>query len=70
MYFIFRHHERIGEVKQNKGSILKASVDYTKVLKHDNESLYHKLQKAEIEKKELLLRLQVNLLPKPLLLFI
>lgn len=56
---LVRHHEKIGEVKQNKGSILKASVDYTKMLKQDNELLHQKLVKAEDERKQLLLRLQV-----------
>ncbi|CAL8078870.1 unnamed protein product [Orchesella dallaii] len=53
-----RHHEIIGDVKQNKGSILKASVDYTKALKHDNENLFHKLQNIELENKALLLKLK------------
>lgn len=54
-------------MKQNKGAILQASVDYINLLKDENEEFRHKdvktqlkLQETEQEKKKLLLRIQVT----------
>jgi hypothetical protein len=51
-------------VRQNKGSILKASVEYIKKLKADQERrtfLEEKCRLQEYQNKKLLLKLQVGL---------
>ena len=50
------------EVRQNKGSILKASVDYIKKLKVDQDRkviLEERCKKQEYQNKKLLLKLKV-----------
>ena len=49
-------------MRQNKGSILKASVDYIKKLRKDQErsrQVEEKLRQAEMEKRKMYLRMQV-----------
>ena len=51
------------DVRQNKGSILKASVEYIKKLKVDQDRkkyLEEKSRLQEYQNKKLLLKLQVN----------
>ena len=53
------------DLRQNKGSILKASVDYIKKLRKDQERhrlMEEKLRQAEAEKRKMFLRMQVILL--------
>ena len=56
------YYELVRDVRPNKGTILKSSVDYIKVLKHE----INRLRKAELKQKEmeqqnkrLLIRIQV-----------
>lgn len=56
------YYELVRDVRPNKGTILKSSVDYIKVLKHE----INRLRKAELKQKEmeqqnkrLLMRVQV-----------
>ena len=59
-----RYHEIVKEVRQNKGSILKATVDYVVVLKQEQARLRQQMEKSrimELQHKELLLLLQVSL---------
>lgn len=49
-------------MRQNKGSILKASVDYIRKLRKDQEryrQVEDKLRQAEAEKRRMYLRMQV-----------
>ena len=51
------------DLRQNKGSILKASVDYIRKLRKDQErhrQIEDKLRQAEAEKRKMFLRMQVN----------
>ena len=53
------------DMRQNKGSILKASVDYIRKLRKDQERHRHveeKLRQAESEKRKMFLRMQVRCL--------
>lgn len=57
------YYEIVRDVRPNKGTILKSSVDYIKVLKHE----INRLRKAELKQKEmeqqnkrLMTRIQVN----------
>lgn len=66
LIFISRYYDKFGDVKQNKGAILQASVDYIQLLKDENDEFRHKdsktqvkLQQTEQEKRKLLLRIQV-----------
>ncbi|OXA63425.1 transcription factor E3 isoform X2 [Folsomia candida] len=59
------YYDKFGDVKQNKGAILQASVDYIQLLKDENDEFRHKdsktqvkLQQTEQEKRKLLLRIQ------------
>jgi len=56
-----RYFELVRDVRQNKGSILKASVDYIKKLKIDQERkniLEQKSRKIEFQNKKLILKLR------------
>ncbi len=58
-----RYYDVVRDVRQNKGSILKASVDYIRKLKSDQQrqrQLEEKLREQEIVNRKLLLKLQVN----------
>ena len=58
-----RYFELVRDVRQNKGSILKASVDYIKKLKIDQERkniLEQKSRKIEFQNKKLILKLRVS----------
>ena len=51
------------DVRQNKGSILKASVDYIRILKKEKERKIHieeKCKKTEQINRKLLIKLQVH----------
>lgn len=57
------YYEIVRDVRPNKGTILKSSVDYIKVLKHE----INRLRKAELKQKDmelqnkrLMMRVQVN----------
>ena len=59
---LFRYFDIVRDVRQNKGSILKASVEYIKKLKTDQERrtfLEEKCRLQEYQNKKLLLKLQV-----------
>ncbi len=59
----FRYFDIVRDVRQNKGSILKASVEYIKKLKSDQERrtfLEEKCRLQEYQNKKLLLKLQVR----------
>ena len=58
----FRYFDIVRDVRQNKGSILKASVEYIKKLKVDQDRkkyLEEKSRLQEYQNKKLLLKLQV-----------
>ncbi len=61
--FPLRYYDLVRDVRQNKGSILKASVDYIRKLKNDQikkRQLEDKLREQETHNKKLLLKLQVR----------
>ena len=61
-FFWCRYFEMVRDVRQNKGSILKASVDYIRKLKVDQNRknfLEEKCLKQEYQNKKLLLKLKV-----------
>ena len=63
MKIIFRYYDIVRDVRQNKGSILKASVDYIRKLKTDQikkRQLEEKVKQAEANNRKLLLKLQVK----------
>ena len=58
-----QYYEVVRDVRQNKGSILKASVDYIKILKREKEKkilLEEKCRKLEQMNRKALLKIQVN----------
>ena len=58
-----QYYDIVRDVRQNKGSILKASVDYIKKLKHDQQKrklLEEKIRIQEAQNRKLLLKLQVR----------
>ena len=58
-----RYFELVRDVRQNKGSILKASVEYIKKLKLDQQSkvlLEQKSRKIEYQNRKLILKLRVS----------
>ena len=58
-----RYYDIVRDVRQNKGSILKASVDYIRKLKTDQikkRQLEEKVKQAEANNRKLLLKLQVK----------
>ena len=60
-----RYFDIVRDVRQNKGSILKASVEYIRILKIDQERkifLEEKCKLQEYQNKKLLLKLQVGFL--------
>ena len=57
-----QYYEIVRDVRQNKGSILKASVDYIRLLRREREkkvSLEEKYKKLELSNRKALLKLQV-----------
>lgn len=48
-----KHFEVVKDMKQNKGTILKATVDYLKLLKHDNNRLNEESRKIFEEREKL-----------------
>lgn len=57
----FRYYDIVRDVRQNKGSILKASVDYIKRLKNDQhkkKALEEELRLEKVQNRKLLLKLQ------------
>lgn len=57
------YYEIVRDVRPNKGTILKSSVDYIKCLKHENNRLRKtelKHKDYEIQNKKLLMRIQVS----------
>ena len=58
-----QYYDIVRDVRQNKGSILKASVDYIKILKRERErkiQIEEKYRKQEQMNRKLLIKLQVN----------
>ena len=58
-----QYYDIVRDVRQNKGSILKASVDYIKILKKEKERkglVEEKCRKQEIINRKLLIKLQVD----------
>ena len=58
-----QYYEIVRDVRQNKGSILKASVDYIKILKKEKERKAHaeeKCRRHEQVNRKLLIKLQVK----------
>ena len=58
-----QYYEIVRDVRQNKGSILKASVDYIRLLKREREkkvSLEERYKKLEQSNRRALLKLQVS----------
>lgn len=57
-----RYYDIVRDVRQNKGSILKASVDYIRKLKVDQQKkrlLEERVRLQEIQNRKLVLKLQV-----------
>ena len=60
-----QYYDIVRDVRQNKGSILKASVDYIKILKKEKEKktfMEEKCRKLEQVNRKALLKIQVLLL--------
>lgn len=58
-----QYYDIVRDVRQNKGSILKASVDYIKILKKEKERkglVEEKCRKQELINRKLLIKLQVD----------
>ena len=69
--YSFRYYDIVRDVRQNKGSILKASVEYIKKLKSDQHKkrlLEEKVRIMESQNRKLLLKLQVIYIDNILLL--
>ena len=59
---VHRYYDIVRDVRQNKGSILKASVEYIRKLKSDQHKkrlLEEKLKAQDAQNKKLLLKIQV-----------
>ena len=59
-----QYYEVVRDVRQNKGSILKASVDYIRILKREKERKCHveeKCKKLEQVNRRILIKLQVEI---------
>ena len=57
-----QYYDIVRDVRQNKGSILKASVDYIKILKKEKERkelVEERCRKQELINRKLLIKLQV-----------
>ena len=59
----FRHHSLVKDVRQNKGSILRATVEYVRALKEDTGRLEEKLRSSEIQQRKMLRVIQVDKSP-------
>ena len=60
-----QYYDIVRDVRQNKGSILKASVDYIKILKREMERKTHIEEKCKMHEqlnRKLLIQLQVSFL--------
>jgi microphthalmia-associated transcription factor len=58
------YYEIVRDVRPNKGTILKSSVDYIKVLKHEINRLRKaelKQKDMEVQNKRLMMRIQVSI---------
>ena len=58
-----QYYDIVRDVRHNKGSILKASVDYIKILKKEKERkglVEEKCRKQELINRKLLIKLQVD----------
>ena len=65
MFSTIRYYDIVRDVRQNKGSILKASVDYIRKLKSDQQKkrlLEDKIKLQDAQNKKLLLKIQVLLI--------
>ena len=63
MPFFRRYYDIVRDVRQNKGSILKASVDYIRKLKLEQQKkkiLEEKMKIQEATNRKLLLKIQVH----------
>lgn len=49
----------VKDVRQNKGSILRATVEYVRALKEDTGRLEEKLRQTEIQQRKMLRVIQV-----------
>ena len=59
-----QYYDIVRDVRQNKGSILKASVDYIRILKREKERKGHieeRYKKLEQVNRKILIKLQVNI---------
>lgn len=59
----FRYYDLVRDVRQNKGSILKASVEYIRKLKvdqHKKRLLEERVQIQETQNRKLMMKLQVS----------
>ena len=76
MSLFFRYFELVRDVRQNKGSILKASVDYIRKLKVDQDRktfLEEKCRVQEYQTRKLIAKLQVfcaSVVCSPLIIYI
>lgn len=62
-YLYLSDFKKNRDMRQNKGSILKASVDYIRKLKRDQERLKHvedRQRQIEAANRKMMLRMQVN----------
>ena len=58
-----QYYDIVRDVRQNKGSILKASIDYIKILKKEKERkelAQERCRKQELINRKLLIKLQVD----------
>lgn len=53
-----RYHALVRDMKQHKGTILKASVDYVKLLKKEVHELERRQQELEVENKQMMMRVK------------
>ena len=61
--FFSRYYDLVRDVRQNKGSILKASVEYIRKLKtdqHRKRILEEKVRQQDSQNRKLLLKIQVS----------
>ena len=63
LFFKYRYYDLVRDVRQNKGSILKASVEYIRKLKNDQHRkriLEEKVRQQDSQNRKLLLKIQVS----------
>ena len=63
IFFKYRYYDLVRDVRQNKGSILKASVEYIRKLKNDQHRkriLEEKVRQQDSQNRKLLLKIQVS----------